>query len=145
MFLKGNKMKRSRYLLFDWAIADLNTSREPGTLYQPRCFFSLVHPEDMEREAELKGSENYFLFSGENHPQRDSDWLSLWSWTFVILMAANIRCNCVESFMLRANKWEDASNAACETFQQKIRNQQATFVLSQTTAFNHKATICSFC
>lgn len=43
MFLKGNKMGRSRYLLFDWAAADLNTSHEPGTFYQPMFFLSLSY------------------------------------------------------------------------------------------------------
>lgn len=30
-----------------------------------QCFLFLIHPEDMERAAELKGSENYFNFQGK--------------------------------------------------------------------------------
>lgn len=30
-----------------------------------QCFLSLIHPEDVERAAELKGSENYFLFKAK--------------------------------------------------------------------------------
>lgn len=34
--------------------------------YQPMFSLSLIHPEDVERAAELKGSENYFLFKAES-------------------------------------------------------------------------------
>lgn len=30
-----------------------------------RCFLSLIHPVDVERAAELKGAENYFLFKAK--------------------------------------------------------------------------------